>query len=126
MTIVDLDLLATFRAATQCGWCRKPTPSGCDPAHLWARGLGGAHRIDASFNLIALCRLCHTEAHAGNIAREDLLLMVAHRDGVNQCDIVAAVHFLQRIPKHWNRERIEAGMEELDGGARVLVRRVLK
>lgn len=65
MIVIDEKLLDTFREAKACEFCSKPTPSGCDPHHIIAKGMGGGGRVDIPDNLIALCRECHISHHAG-------------------------------------------------------------
>ena len=80
MRIVDDALLQEFRAAWKCEWCNKPTPSGCDPHHLFARGMGGGGRLDVRINLISLCRECHTDLHDGKIGRDQLAVVIVERE----------------------------------------------
>lgn len=79
MRIVDNDLLAEFRAAWRCEHCGRATPSGCDPAHIFARGRGNAFRMDVRENLVSLCRECHIRNHAGKSPTKDELLAIAGR-----------------------------------------------
>lgn len=103
LRIVDDALLQTFREKPRCEYCLRPTPNGCDPAHIFSRGAG---RLDIPINLVALCRSpCHTNNHAANSGnrlrpnRDDLLLVVALREGLRVEDIVDEVHRLRRTPK---------------------------
>lgn len=98
MRIIDQALLAEFRAAPRCSWCGQATPDGCQPHHLWARGMGGAGRLDVRCNLIALCARCHREVHDGHILRIDLLAVVAVREDLRQDQIEAEIHRLRRAP----------------------------
>ena len=95
MKIVDKKLLDGFREAWRCEWCDKPTPSGCDPHHIYSRGAG---RLDVRINLIALCREDHQAVHAGKISREDLLAIVARREGCLPEDITTAIWLMRADP----------------------------
>ena len=95
MIVKDKTLLGKFRRATACEWCGRRRP--CDPHHLWPRGLGGGRRLDVPANLIALCRPCHDDAHAGRIRRNDLVAIVARREGMRQQQIRALVERLRQL-----------------------------
>lgn len=97
MKIIDEVLLFAFRLKGRCEWCGKY--GGVDPHHIFARGLGGGHRLDIEINLIALCRLCHNEVHAGHIMRVDLLAIVAKREKMSQDEILDAIRDLKRRPR---------------------------
>lgn len=99
MTIVDDSLLDEFRGTIACGWCRRVSQGRLDPHHLFGRGHGGGSRLDHRWNLIALCRACHNDVHAGHIRRADLLAMVAVREGVLQDQIEAEIYRLLRTAK---------------------------
>ncbi len=80
-------LLEKFRRRLQCECCGKR--GYVEAHHLWTRGMGGGGRLDININLIALCRFCHSEFHAGHVARGELLHIVARRehrtvDGITQ------------------------------------------
>ena len=47
--------------------------------HIITKASGGP---DARCNLVCLCNSCHTAAHAGNIAKEQLWAIVAAREGM--------------------------------------------
>lgn len=97
MRILDPDMLDRFRSAWRCEWCGRYMPTGCDPAHLFSRGAGGP---DAAINLASLCRWCHRSSHDGNEpTREQLLRIVAAREGTTPEAIVEEVHRLRRMPK---------------------------
>ena len=99
MRITDEPLLADFRAARRCELCGKPTPSGCDPHHNWPRGIGGGSRLDVRFNLISLCRECHTAVHLGKVSRLSLLQLVGKRERMTVTEIEDAKNELLRRPK---------------------------
>lgn len=97
MKIVNESLLDEFRNALRCEWCKKPAK--CDPHHVFAKGMGGGGRLDVRVNLVALCRVCHTLTHAGEIARYDLLAIIAVREGMLQDKIEEEVWRLRRLKK---------------------------
>jgi len=81
-------MLDRFRSATKCSWCGKPTPQGCDPAHVFHRGMGGSLKMDHPWLLVSLCRACHAQSHWGHRPTQmDLLAIAAAREGVLQDDI---------------------------------------
>lgn len=99
MKVVDELLLMEFRAAGRCDWCREWFPV-LEPHHLWARGMGGAFRIDTRYNLAALCLGCHRAHHDGNEPTKlDLLAVVAARESVTQDEIERVVLAIRRAPK---------------------------
>jgi len=103
MRIVDNELLAEFRAAPRCEYCQCPTPDGCDPAHVFSRGAG---RLDIRLNIVSLCWRCHrvnnhnaTSVNGLRPNRDDLLLIVALREGLRVEDIVDEIYRLRKLPK---------------------------
>lgn len=99
MRVVDDDLLAEFRRSPRCEACGTKTPSGADPHHYFARGMGGGQRLDVRTNLVALCRLCHTQAHAGQIRRETILDIIARRERTPANKILETLYRLRRSTK---------------------------
>jgi hypothetical protein len=97
----DEEALAQCRSRNKCEWCGVKTPRGCDPHHYYFRkGFGGWGRIDHAYNLIALCRQCHEDAHFGHITRHDFLALVAAREGVLQGEIETYLRYLRRKRGH--------------------------
>lgn len=96
--IEDDGLLAWFRGKPCCEHCG--TWQGIrEPHHLWKRQMGGGARIDLPFNLIALCagwgsNWCHRRAEDGQIAKTDLLMIVAAREGMQVSTIEVAMNRL--------------------------------
>lgn len=128
--IVSEATLDLFRTAGNCSWCGRYCQKR-EPHHLWPRGHGGGFRLDVRINLIALgsgslfyCS-CHGMVHSGEIARHDLLVLVANREDTRQQDIEAVIPWLQRLPKDATHGQIEAGLAELTGPELALARRVL-
>lgn len=52
-----------------------------EPHHVFTVGAGGG---DVSYNLVQLCTRCHIGVHAGKIEREELLAIVAKREGMTE------------------------------------------
>jgi hypothetical protein len=95
MKLVDEDLLREFRAKRKCEHCRRVV-SGCDPHHIFCRGMGGGGRIDHPYNLVGLCRECHCRVHAGQLERKHLLAIVAEREGITEPQAVQLLMDLRR------------------------------
>ncbi len=111
MIIIDEAMIAAYRLPGNCQWCGLFC-SAREAHHLWARGIGGGSRLDIRINLIALGRTqpfplcpCHGEIHAGRIRREDLLLVVAQRDGLLQDEIEMEIYRLLREPGEKPKKR---------------------
>lgn len=97
MRIKDEKLLAEMRASPECQFCHRPTPTGCDPAHILSRGAGGS---DIRSNVIALCWWCHRILnHNGRINAGQLWQAVAVRDGRASDEVEAEVFFVRRLSK---------------------------
>ena len=89
-----------FRFAVVCEHCKTPSQTGRDPAHIFPRGLGDAKRIDAPWNLAALCRWCHSRSHAGGEpTKAQLLAIAALRERTTPGAIEELVYFLLRQSK---------------------------
>lgn len=109
MRIYDDDLLAEFRSVRECEWCHRPTPGGCEPHHLWAKGMGGGGQLDIRVNLCSLCILCHRAQHDGNRPMHcDILAVVAAREKCYQSDIEKAIYELRRLSKWASPEEVAA------------------
>ena len=94
MRIINEKLLDTMRGAGRCEYCNEPCHR--EPHHLWAKGMGGAGRLDIAINLIGLCRECYQGFNAGNIQKCDLLAIVAKREGTFQGRIERQIYKLLR------------------------------
>lgn len=55
-----------------------------EPHHVFTVGSGGG---DIAMNLVQLCTSCHIGAHDGSIKRDELLAIVARREGVAYEDV---------------------------------------
>jgi 5-methylcytosine-specific restriction endonuclease McrA len=55
-----------------------------EPHHVFTVGSGG---MDIAENLIQLCTECHIAAHSGGIARDELLDIIATREGTNADEV---------------------------------------
>lgn len=124
MIVKNEALLDEFRHAWHCEWCRMITPEGADPAHIFAKGLGGGSRLDIRINLVALCRECHVMSHAGHRPLQcDLLAVVAARHFCQQDDIQEVIWALKRIRK---REEAESQLADMNFSARTLFLKTLE
>ncbi len=54
-----------------------------EPHHVFTVGSGGG---DIAMNLVQLCTSCHIGAHSGSVKRDELLAIVARREGVTYED----------------------------------------
>lgn len=54
-----------------------------EPHYVFTVGSGGG---DIAMNLVQLCTSCHIGAHDGSIKRDELLAIVARREGVTYED----------------------------------------
>jgi hypothetical protein len=124
MLIENKELRYAFRLTGFCEWCERRVP--VDPAHVFAVGSGGGGRLDVRINLVALCRICHTNAHNGaGPTFEQLLDIVAKREGIQAQDIVDVVHFLRRTPNRPIALQREKQLRELEPSAQALARSIL-
>lgn len=98
MIIIDLMLLDRFRSSRKCEYCGKPTPAGCHPCHISARGMGGGKRVDIPENLASMCPLCHHKQHGQNRdpSLEDMWAIAAKREGITVEECKQRVWEIQR------------------------------
>lgn len=90
----DPELLAEFRKKP-CEVCGKPGPS--DPHHVFSKGAGLAEIRE---NLVSLCRACHSGYHySSKPSLEDLLTVVALREGIIATDVFPEVCRIRMLPK---------------------------
>lgn len=125
MKIVNDDLMMEFRLAKRCGWCAQPRPGGFDPHHLHARGFGGGSRLDVRINLLPLCRECHQNVHTGVITLNDLLAIVAQREGTFQDVILSVIHFLRRVPNGATASAVGRALLDLEPVTRTMAMQIL-
>lgn len=95
MLVIDPDLLDEFRAKRECEYCHRKV-RGCHPHHCFARGMANGGRLDIRRNIISLCAHCHSATHHGQIARDDLLRLVARRENCTTDEIIAEVALYRR------------------------------
>ena len=104
MIIRDPELLASYHTPGLCEICGKRFAER-EPHHFLARGMGGGGQIDVRWNLVALgsskdfCCPCHTKIHAAEISREQVLAVIATREGVTPQQIVAELNRLRNLRK---------------------------
>lgn len=100
MKVIDDALLREIAEFGWCEKCQKRYPSGVDPAHIVARGMGGGSRVDVRENVIGLCRQHHSEHHNGKISQDEMWAMAARRLGKTVDECKAKVYLILRTPKH--------------------------
>lgn len=66
-----------------CERCGKPSYG--EPHHVYTVGSGGG---DIRENLIQLCADCHIAAHAGHVGKEELIDIVAEREGMTSDNVI--------------------------------------
>lgn len=99
MKIIDEALLDEFRQSGYCEWCGRWFVR-LDAAHVFARGMGGGGRLDVRVNLLGLCRRDHDLHHAGHKpTRDDLIALIAKREGLTPEAVVAEITRLRNLPK---------------------------
>ncbi len=98
MKIIDEACLDKFRQAPACEYCGIAGRGDLHPHHWYAKGMGGASRLDIRENLIALCAFCHQKVHDGNIPRHVILALIAVRMKSWPDQIRDMVHRLVRMP----------------------------
>jgi hypothetical protein len=104
MRVVDEPLLSEFRGPGTCEWCGREVVRR-EPHHIYARGMGGGGRLDIRANLVALCAPfsggddCHDAAHDGRITKDELIAVVARREGVQPGAVRDEIFRLLRAPK---------------------------
>ena len=86
MKVIDEELMQAFRLKTHCELCGYALKYYAHPHHCRHRGHDGGGRLDIQINLISLggpwdCN-CHGKYHDGNIPREQILEVVAKREGL--------------------------------------------
>jgi hypothetical protein len=100
MKLIDKSLIASFRGSI-CEWCLYVAAS--EGHHIFSKGAG---RVDIRGNLVSLCRLCHTKAHAGHSpTREQLLTVAARREKTTAEAITAEVQRIRRLTKEGKEPR---------------------
>ena len=95
VTITDEALLAEFRGRT-CEFCKKQRGV---PHHARAKGIGGGARLDHRYNIAVACVWCHSKIHAGQISFDEVLAVIAKREGREPDDIRCEIWRLLREPK---------------------------
>ncbi len=125
MKLENDDALDFARGPGVCDWC-KGRIAGREPHHIFSKGAG---QVDIKSNIAAICRVCHTSVHFGEIDDNDILAVVAGRENVLQGDIEAVVWLIRRMPKisEMTAERYERIVSrELNYSARRLAMKELE
>lgn len=116
-------VLFSIRAGSNCAWCYRPSRYGHDPAHIFARGLGGGHEVTAVWSVVPLCRTCHSNAHAtGHPSKAELLVVAAKRCQCTVAEIEAAYWCISnQLDKNDSDERLAEKLVDLPNGVFRLV-----
>lgn len=101
MKIIDEDFLEQVRRRPACEFCGRRTRNGLDAHHFpIAKGMGNGSQLDHPWNLMALCRKCHTSHHAGNQPTRDQLYEVLEcRELVTRLMIWTELNRILRLQK---------------------------
>jgi hypothetical protein len=102
MIVKDEKMLAFFRGSGPCESCGKHCEN-LAPHHWKPRGMGGGSRLDIPINLISLgsdydCP-CHWRAQNNARFNNDLLVIIARREGRTAADIVSEINLRLRTHK---------------------------
>ena len=94
---MNIDDRHHFRGPGKCEHCGEWVPFR-DPAHVFARGMGGTERLNFRRNLVSLCRCCHRSQHDGNAPdRERMITLVCRREHCTREEIESAVYEARRV-----------------------------
>jgi hypothetical protein len=100
MKLIDNAVLQEFRGKQRCELCGVYARNALQPHHAFARGHGGGNRLDHPYNLAAVCgpydKDCHGKIHAGKIKRDDVLKVIANREGLTSEELLAELHAMMR------------------------------
>jgi hypothetical protein len=136
MRIHTTKVLRTFRAPGYCEvcnlYCRKR-----EPHHIRAKGMGGGGALNVPINLVSVgaveklpdgrARLscpCHKLIHAGKINIDELLTIVARREGAEPETVREVLDWMRRTVGP-TPVQLERCFLELSGPARELAERML-
>lgn len=124
--------LDLFRGPGTCEWCLRFCPVR-EPAHIFARGMGGGGRLDVRINLVALGSTklfacpCHTNNHSGHEpTQNDLIFIVARRERVNPVDLKDALIALRWFRTDASKQWLESQAAALSKGTEKIVRKALQ
>lgn len=128
MRIENPLLLAEMRLPGCCEMCGKVCRVR-EPAHIFARGMGGGG-LDVRINLLSLgstllfmCA-CHTKAH-NRPSQKAMLAVAARRERTTPEAICQVMWILRRLPKNPTVAEIEAEMMGLAAPEAGLLNRTL-
>ena len=85
MKIPSERTLERFRESGECELCGKHGQR--EPHHVYARGSSDAFRNDTIYNLVSLCRVCHSKAEQEAGMREECLKAISKREDVDLDDL---------------------------------------
>lgn len=127
-------LLRAFQTPGPCEWCGKMCKQR-EAAHIFAKGMGGGHRLDIRINLLALglgawagraaeCS-CHWGHHNGKSpTRAQMLEVAAKREGTTPEAIEWAILILKRIKAMPTAEQV-AELAAKEGAGNEVARLIL-
>jgi hypothetical protein len=96
--IIDEACLQSFRDKHRCERCGKR--GLVEPHHAASsRGMGGGWRLDIPICLLSLCRQCHQRTHDGDVGKEELLAIIAAREGCTPESIMEEIWRIRRQRK---------------------------
>lgn len=108
MFIENKKALDSARNSVCCLWCRKACRP--DAAHIYSKGAGV---LDVEWNVVPLCRECHTHSHSGKSpTTEELLAIVAKRWNCRPADLTRARHTILQLDKGWDEDKVDQHMKE--------------
>lgn len=114
MIVIDEYLLASIRLEPCC-WCDLPGPS--EASHTFAKGMGGAFRLDVVENVLPVCRECHQAHHDGSksprnglrLGRYAMLCLSAVRIGISADECQQRIFTMRNAPKEQSYRVSKAG-----------------
>lgn len=121
MRIEDPKLLAEFRGPGLCEFCGLPCRNR-EAAHVLAKGMDAGKQLDIRENLISLggpfdCA-CHQKSHnGGQPKREQLLSVIAWREGTTADRILEFLYQVRRLDKGAGSSEVQRLRESILGAA---------
>lgn len=131
VTIVDDAALQLIRSLNRCEVCNQR--GMVDAHHVLHRGHGGGQRIDHSYNLLAICRLCHTKLEVAQLSfcgRKVTIIdqygFIGSRERLPPSDIQEAVTYFSNLSPKLNGTEIERRLKIVRPGVAKLVKVLLE
>lgn len=109
-------VLDKFRGIGKCELCGRMCQRR-EPHHHQRRGHGGGYRLDVSIALVSVGAVfhcpCHERIHAGALTSEQVLAVIAKREGATVAEVREAIWVLVRLPKRASWQEIEEALAEV-------------